>query len=301
MKDRFSFQLEYYKNLAEETLDCVFSANNFPDDLKTAMQYSVFAGGKRLRPSLAYAVWEMLGGDLSKTNPNSPIRILGASIELIHTYSLIHDDLPCMDDDDFRRGKPSNHKMFGEAMAVLAGDALLNLAYENLFCLCKNNSHESQNIIKAAELIASCAGATGMVAGQTLDMSFNNLNDEKRLLEIHSLKTGMLIRASVLCAAFLHEISHERFERLNEFAKDFGILFQITDDLLDECGEEANLGKTTGKDKASGKLTYVSVFGVEEAKSKANIIADSAKQRIAGFENSEFLIQLVDKTLTRIK
>ncbi|NLB61736.1 MAG: polyprenyl synthetase family protein [Clostridiales bacterium] len=301
MRDRFSIQLEYYKNLAEETLDSVFSAFNIPNELNNAMRYSVFAGGKRLRPSLCYAVWEMLGGDLSKTSPNCPIRILGASIELIHTYSLIHDDLPCMDDDDFRRGKPSNHKMFGEAMAILAGDALLNLAYENLFSLCKNNPFESQNIIKAAELIANCAGATGMVAGQTLDMNSNNSNDKKQLKEIHSLKTGMLIRASVLCGAFLHDISQECFERLDEFAKDFGILFQITDDLLDECGEEANLGKTTGKDKASGKLTYVSVFGVEVAKSKANNTAHSAKERIAGFENSEFLARLVDETLTRIK
>ncbi|HHT86102.1 MAG TPA: polyprenyl synthetase family protein [Clostridiales bacterium] len=299
MSNDFPVRLEFYKNIANETLDAIFESKPIIPELKQAMEYSVTLGGKRLRPALCYSVWEMLGGDLKSTTAVSAIRLIGAAIELIHTYSLIHDDLPCMDDDDFRRGKPSNHKVFGEAMAVLAGDALLNLAYEVLFDVCRQE--KTIQAIKAAQLIAACAGSQGMVAGQALDMSSKSSNDEELLNTIHSLKTGMLFRASILSAAELYGISGEKYAELDRFAHDFGLLFQITDDLLDVCGSKEELGKTTGKDEAAGKLTYATVYGVNEAQVRAESIASSAKAHISHFDNNDFLIELVEQTLTRAK
>ncbi len=253
-------QYARYQSYFEERLnELIASHGPVSDTLHQSCAYSLLAGGKRVRPVLILSVAEALGADVaSAVTP-------ALSIEMIHTYSLIHDDLPAMDNDDFRRGKPTNHKVFGEAMAILAGDALLNGAYELLL---KNKQYD------CAEILANASGASGMVGGQALDvLSENAPKSLSRLTQIHENKTGKLITAAFLMGEVVAKgIQTAQMQRLGETV---GMLFQITDDILDVTGSFSSMGKTLGKDEAENKITSVSVMGLH----CANELADELLQK----------------------
>jgi geranylgeranyl diphosphate synthase type II len=230
------------------------------DGLVEAMRYSLLAGGKRVRPVLALSTAHALGHDPSVVMPYA------AALELIHTYSLIHDDLPAMDDDDLRRGKPTCHVAFGENVAILAGDALFA---EALRLITANQAGEPMHVVNAMDELLAAIGAGGMVGGQFIDIDEQvEGGDELKLM--HSLKTGRLIRASVRGAAIVLGTPTSQVEQLGAFADELGVLFQIIDDILDVTGSDADLGKPSGSDERHGKATYVSVFGLDGARKLAD-------------------------------
>lgn len=296
MATNYNEKYKQYVILAENALNGAFgSFEEVPEPLISAMKYSVNAGGKRLRPVLAFAAADMYGNAAAAAP-------FAAALELIHTYSLIHDDLPCMDNDDYRRGLPTNHKVFGEGMAVLAGDALLNMAYEILFDYI--SEHPETNNIKAAKTVAFAAGGLGMAGGQSIDLcsSGNPLAGEKELLYIHAHKTGSLITASLLAGAYSANADEEHIEQLREIGDKLGILFQITDDLLDIEGDSAVLGKSTGKDEQQSKLTYPKVYGLQQSKQKARQTAQELLKLLDWFKlDVQFFIELTQKMLNRNK
>ena len=264
--------------------------DGIPRNLNTAMRYSLLAGGKRLRPTLLLAACHLLLDDVSAALP------FAAAVEMIHTYSLIHDDLPAMDNDDLRRGKPSNHKAFGEATAILAGDALLNLAYE----LMGRSAHP--RALKALSAIASAAGSSGMIAGQAADMWMEGREaDQDMLRYIHSHKTADLITAPVVAGLILAGADDRQLEQGRMYGCHLGLAFQIVDDLLDELGDEAKMGKRLGKDHAVGKLTWPGLYGIEQARDEAARQIDMAV-KAAGFfgARGEFLIALAQNSLKRV-
>jgi geranylgeranyl diphosphate synthase type II len=223
------------------------------------MNYSLVAGGKRLRPSLCLLSSEMFGDP-------EPALDLACAMEMIHTYSLIHDDLPAMDNDDLRRGKPTNHVVFGEAYAILAGDGLLNSAFEVMMSSAKQHRNSELDFHAAIELIAGAAGTKGMIAGQAADIGFEGSQLGKDVLEyIHERKTGALIKASVTSGAALMCACKEDLLALDIYGGCIGFVFQIIDDILDETGVVENLGKTPGKDAASDKQTFARLYGIEES------------------------------------
>lgn len=223
-----------------------------------AMSYSLNIGGKRIRPILAILTYDMFEDNYEEILP-----VCGA-LEMIHTYSLIHDDLPCMDNDDLRRGKPTNHKVFGEGLAVLAGDGLLNEALNILF---KLSLKEDRKWAKAALLIGEASGVEGMIGGQTVDILSENEDIPKdKLHYIHSKKTGALIKASILAGAILGKSTEEQYNILNEFGEKLGLAFQIKDDILDIIGDSKKIGKTAKKDIESNKSTFVKLYGLEGSK-----------------------------------
>ena len=228
-----------------------------------AMKYSLSAGGKRVRPVLLLAACRLAGGKEEDALP------FACAIEFIHTYSLIHDDLPAMDDDDLRRGKPTNHVVFGEACAVLAGDALLNRAFEVMFETLLNAEEEKRTgYIRAAECISAASGYRGMVGGQIADIEGEN--SENRSMEllkfIHRKKTGALIRSAVSAGAYIGGADEKLISDLSELGELMGLEFQIADDILDVCGDSSELGKPVGSDDKNGKLTYPSCVGMERTK-----------------------------------
>ena len=227
--------------------------------LNEAMHYSVDAGGKRLRPVLTIMAYRLLADDWQRALP------VAAAFELVHTYSLIHDDLPAMDDDDLRRGRPTNHRVYGEAMAILAGDALLTEAFR---LLAEEVDTDSGIVVKLVSGLARAAGSDGMVGGQAIDiLSQGKTGQESELLEIlHRRKTGAMITGSLLAGVDLAGGDVGLRSRLAEFGAIIGLAFQVADDILDEVGEEENLGKDIGSDRELGKLTFVSLFGLEEAR-----------------------------------
>lgn len=255
--EQYKIYLELIENYLANSIDinCAYYSN-----LKEAMNYSLLAGGKRLRPILCIATAELLGGDISKVLPYA------CSIEMIHTYSLIHDDLPAMDNDDFRRGKPTNHKVYGEAMAILAGDGLLNYAYENMLKAALDNGCK-ENYIKAISIVSNNAGINGMIGGQVIDMdSEGKLVEEARLKSMHRLKTGALIKAPIEAAAIICNASSQQIDLLLRFAANLGLAFQIKDDILDVEGNIEAMGKRPGSDAIAEKTTYVTLYGLEKAK-----------------------------------
>ena len=242
-----------------------------PVPLHRAMRYSVFAGGKRLRPILAIASFELAG---AKGNAILPV---ACGLELIHTYSLIHDDLPCMDDDDLRRGKPTLHKVFGDGMAVLAGDALHALAFE-LLSKTKNPKLVSE--------IAHEIGTCGMVGGQAADLQAEGKKVTITQVNfIHAHKTGALIKASVRAGAILGGARGGKLKTLSSYGERFGVAFQIVDDILDATGEAEMLGKRTRADASKGKATYPKVLGVEKSKKRARRLLEEAKAELKIFKN----------------
>nr|WP_027624670.1 farnesyl diphosphate synthase [Clostridium lundense] len=223
-----------------------------------AMGYSVNIGGKRIRPILMLLTYKMYNKDYKEALPAA------CALEMIHTYSLIHDDLPAMDNDDLRRGKPTNHKVFGEAIAILAGDGLLNEAFNILF---EEALNKDKRWLKVGHLIGQCAGSEGMIAGQVVDILGENKEmDEKELRYMHKNKTGALIKGAILSGAILAGADESDLKILNEFGEKLGLAFQIKDDILDVIGDEKKLGKTIKKDEIHNKSTFVSVYGLDNCK-----------------------------------
>ncbi len=260
-----------------------------PEILVRAMRYTLFAGGKRLRPLLAIIGYELSGGkDLE-----GELLPVACGIEMIHTFSLIHDDLPAMDNDDFRRGKPTNHRVFGEAIAILAGDALFSHAFHTIV-----QSHvPPDRLVMVLREITDAIGLDGMLGGQVADVTGEKKPPSEEIVEyIHSRKTGKFIRASLKVGGIAAGASTETVKLFHSVGEKIGLTFQIVDDILDEIGEKDRLGKSVGKDRESGKQTYVRVFGLEEAKKKARILADSAISEVEDFfgkEKGKPLISLI--------
>ena len=257
-----------------------------------AMDYSLHAGGKRIRPVLMLASAELLGAESEKVMP------FACALEMIHTYSLIHDDLPCMDDDDLRRGKPTNHKVYGEAIAVLAGDGLLNLAYETIL----KQSQVSPNMTLAAmSTIAEHAGVEGMIGGQVIDLeSEGKTVDAITLMTMHLLKTAGLIMAAAKVGVLLGGGGREDLLAIEEFSRYLGIAFQIKDDILDVSGTEENLGKPIGSDGENEKSTFVTIYGLEASEKMLADYTEKAIESLSRFgEKAEFLINLSKFLLDR--
>ena len=271
LRDRVNQRLERY---VEPVADC-------PTTLRESMAYSLLAGGKRLRPILVLLSCQACGGSIEAAFPSA------CAIEMIHTYSLIHDDLPAMDNDDYRRGRLTNHKVYGEGMAILAGDALLTLAFE---VIARETEPASVAAACCADL-ASAAGWCGMVGGQVADLEAENrlkssaesprvIDDPEIMLQqleaIHRRKTGRLLTSAVTLGARVAQANNELINRLDQFGKHVGLAFQIADDLLDVVGDAAKMGKTVGKDATLGKMTYPALLGVEESRRRADQLINSA-------------------------
>jgi geranylgeranyl diphosphate synthase, type II len=249
--------------------------------ISRAMTYSVLAGGKRLRPVLCVAAAESVEGDRQTILP------LACALELIHTYSLIHDDLPAMDDDDLRRGKPTCHVQFDEATAILAGDALLTLAFEILAAAGSRSTVDDQNRwLVAIAQIASAAGFRGMIEGQMRDMAFENrVIDEGELECLHRLKTGKMIEVSVASGALVAGASMIQRHALDTYAQNIGLAFQVADDILNVDGDPQRLGKATGTDRIRGKNTYPSLMGIDDARRFAGKLVNNALKALDPFDN----------------
>lgn len=264
---------------------------NAPKTIVEAMNYSLLAGGKRIRPILSISICEALGGRVED------ILEFACAIELIHTYSLIHDDLPAMDNDDLRRGIPTNHKVFGEGIAILAGDGLLNYAFEIMLDIAVNRNKLSY--VKAANIIAKASGITGMIGGQVIDLeSEGKTIDLELLYDMHRKKTGCLIAASCLCGCIIAE-REDMLNVVEEYGKNLGIAFQIVDDILDYEGDAIKLGKNTGVDKQKNKSTFVSILGIDESKKLAEYYSNKAKDCAKIIDKSGFLLSLTDYLLYR--
>ena len=261
--------------------------NKEPESLHQAMRYSVFAGGKRLRPILAMASFEAVGGRGRGILP------VACALEMIHTYSLIHDDLPCMDDDDLRRGKPTLHKVYGEGVAVLAGDALHALAFELLL--------QSKNLQVVLE-VAKAIGTEGMIGGQVKDLEAEGKKVSLKQVEyIHTHKTGKLLRASIRAGAILGGANKGVLSVLSDYGEKFGLAFQIVDDILDVVGKEEIIGKKKGSDKANSKATYPEVIGLEKSKALAQNLLQEAKAKLRVLGRKSWVFEgLADYVYERI-
>lgn len=264
--------LNKQKNIVEEQLTNYISALTAPKSIKDSMHYSLEAGGKRIRPLLLLGTLRSFGKDESIGLPTA------CAIEMIHTYSLVHDDLPSMDDDDLRRGKPTNHKVFGEAIAILAGDGLLTYSFQVITESLKNEISAEKKLMLVTEL-AKAAGPEGMVGGQVADMEGEGsvLNLEE-LEYIHRHKTGKLLAYSVIAGAILADATNEQLDKLTQFAHHLGLAFQIRDDILDIEGSEAVIGKPVGSDTGNDKNTYPALLSLEGAKEKLTFHIDEAKR-----------------------
>ncbi|MCL6628570.1 MAG: polyprenyl synthetase family protein [Armatimonadetes bacterium] len=272
--------LDTYLSEKRELIDAALerylpSAASYPEVIFQSMRYSVLNGGKRLRPSLVLASCEAVGGDCKVAMPTA------CALEFIHAYSLIHDDLPAMDDDDLRRGKPTNHKVFGEAMAILAGDALQTLAFETI---ANTEEVDAQVLLAVIRRVASAAGIGGMVVGQAADiLSEGKRLDAETLDFIHRHKTGALIEVSVVAGGLLGGGSMEQVSALSSYGRSIGLAFQITDDILDIEGNEVKVGKRTGADLHKQKLTYPSLYGLAKSKELAQEAVNKAIHSLESF------------------
>lgn len=267
-------------------------ADAYPALIHQAMRYSIMGGGKRLRPVLVIATAETLGGSAADVLPAA------CALEMIHTYSLIHDDLPAMDNDDYRRGKPANHKVYGDAVAILAGDALLTLA----FSLLAGMRHAGPDtVLRVIREMAQAAGTYGMIGGQVVDTFVAGEHvDEGTLEYIHQHKTGALYRAAVRTGAILAGAPEERLIRLTSYAENLGLAFQMIDDILDIEGDAAKTGKPVGSDFKNKKVTYPSLFGLEKTRDKARRAADGAIQALSDFgAEADFLRLMVQYVINR--
>lgn len=284
--------MQKYIDLAECALQKYMQVEENPQKkIYEAEKYSLMAGGKRLRPVIMMMTAKMCGIEPERVLP------FAAAIEMIHTYSLIHDDLPAMDNDDLRRGKPTNHKVFGEAMAILAGDALLTKAFETVAGF-QDDSVSNDRVLKAISTLAIAAGDNGMIGGQVVDIESRN-EDEELLKYLHSLKTGALIKASGVIGAILAGANDEEIAAVESFCGNLGLAFQIQDDILDVVGSEAELGKPIGSDAENEKSTYVTLFGVEKAEKMAEEYTNKAIESLSIFEDSSELCDLAKKLMGR--
>ena len=279
--------LQYIENYLDQ--QCFYNLNEPQKELFNAMRYSLLAGGKRLRPIFVFDFCRMCGGDWEKAVP------FAAAVEMIHTYSLIHDDLPCMDNDDYRRGRLTNHKVYGEATAVLAGDALLTAAFSYV----AKADYSADIRIRAVEILAECAGEMGMVGGQMLDMQSETRQCTKQeVLDIQSRKTGALIRAACMLGVLAGQGSAAQLAAADTFAQHLGLAFQIRDDMLDVIGDANQLGKAVGVD--TNKNTFVQLYGLEVCDEMVRSNTVTALDSLEIFTDSEYMCQLANLLTNRI-
>jgi geranylgeranyl diphosphate synthase, type II len=285
------FPLELGEEIERYLEGLAFSEEPSTAGLEEAMRYSLLAGGKRVRPVLALATAEAIGRSRAEVLP------LAAALELVHTYSLIHDDLPAMDDDDLRRGRPTCHVAHGEGVAILAGDGLFA---EALRLLLEEQADPPERMLAAARELVSAAGVAGMVGGQYLDITGDGGADGESLRRLHALKTGRLIAAAVECPLRLSALDEAATAPYRRFGRELGVLFQIVDDILDVAGDERATGKSHGSDERLGKATYVSVFGLEQARALAGESHARARDALAEAQGrTGKLEQVADYILTR--
>ena len=280
----FDLLSKAYRSYIEEYLESIYAEfKDLPQkQLFEAMEYSLLAGGKRLRPIFVFDFCRMCGGDWHEAAP------FAAAIEMIHTYSLIHDDLPSMDNDDFRRGRPTNHKVYGEAMAILAGDALLTDAF---MMAARADLPNPGDMATAIALIAECSGSMGMVGGQVLDIQAENREcSVQEVLDIQNRKTGRLISAACALGAIAGGANEEQFDAACKFAAGLGLAFQIRDDMLDVIGTQEEMGKGVGTD--STKNTFVRLYGLEKCEELVQTYTNYALEALDVFENNEFMKEL---------
>lgn len=288
MKNELNQRIEKINAALEKYLP---EKNNPQSEIYRAMRYSVFAGGKRLRPILMTESCKMCGGDINAVMP------FACAMEMIHTYSLIHDDLPAMDNDDLRRGIPTNHIKFGEATAILAGDALLNRAFE----VASEYGKNAPNAMDALICLAKSSGTEGMIGGQVVDIASEGQDiDLDRLRYIHLLKTGAIIRSSCVIGAIVANADKAEIDAVDKFASNLGVAFQIRDDILDVTGDENTLGKPVGSDEKSEKNTYVKLLGVEKSEELVKEYSKKAADALSLFgDKADFLIRLADYLVNR--
>lgn len=292
----FKNKLISWSDVVNKELDKLINEKNTPEKtIYSAMKYSLDAGGKRLRPVLALAVCELFDGAADEVLP------FACAIEMIHTYSLIHDDLPAMDNDDYRRGRPTNHKVYGEATAILAGDALLNYAFETMLSATIKNSVNIEAKVKAMHIVASASGASGMIGGQVVDLESEGTQIPAELLEyMHRCKTGALIKAPVMSAAVICGADEKQLAQLEQYSQKIGLAFQIKDDILDVIGNDELLGKKTGSDAINNKSTYVTVYGLDHSRRMLEDITGQAVDSLKDFgEKAWFLKSLAQYLLER--
>lgn len=283
---------DYCEIINKKLLEYLPSAKDGQDNVVKAMKYSLLNGGKRLRPILVMEFCRACGcsSDYAVS--------FACAIEYIHTYSLIHDDLPCMDDDDFRRGNPSCHKMYGEDTALLAGDALLTHAFDIL----ADAPVSDAQIVKAVCLLSQNSGVGGMLGGQVIDLKYEKEDPNlSQILTIHKLKTGALISAACLLGCIAADADEEKMAAASRFAYNLGIAFQIKDDLLDVFGDEQKLGKPVGSDKDNDKTTYVTIVGAEKAQADVQRLTEKAIKELSVFQDTEFLTALSQYLISREK
>lgn len=287
--------LEDRQGIVEEALQRYLPEDEIPAKIYEAVRYSVFNGGKRIRPILCLAAAEAVGGDLAPAMP------VACALEFIHSYSLIHDDLPSMDNDDFRRGKPTCHKVFGENIAILAGDALLTEAFV-LLSRSEKVMFSAEKRLAVIQEIAYAAGIGGMVGGQALDViSEKSGADEQALREIHRRKTGALIIAAVKSGALISNAGKDKMQALTEYGIHVGLAFQIADDILNVEGDSTLMGKGTGSDAARNKLTYPSLLGMPATKEKLSQYIEAAVASLAGFDERAMPLMVIARYIKERK
>ncbi|MFP4193942.1 MAG: polyprenyl synthetase family protein [Desulfosalsimonas sp.] len=273
--------LEEKRLLVNNRLKAILDCISVDTRLCHAMAHSLMGSGKRLRPVLCVASAEAVGGRIP-----DPVLQTACALEMIHTYSLVHDDLPAMDDDDLRRGRPTSHVEFDEATAILAGDALLTLAFETLAGCAEDPDADAAGILRVIKIISDAAGYKGMIEGQMRDMEGEGRGlSLEPLKKMHALKTGALIRASVVCGAVLAGADQKQVSALSEYADNVGLAFQVTDDILNIKGDPEKMGKAAGTDSVRGKSTYPSLMGIDRASAYAENLVNNALQAIEIFDN----------------
>lgn len=289
----FKAQLEKYCDAVNtELMKYIPESNDGQRDVTKAMRYSLSNGGKRLRPIFVLEFCRMCGGDVNKALPYA------CAIEYIHTYSLIHDDLPCMDNDDMRRGKPSCHKMYGEATALLAGDALLTHAFE----ICSASELSDSQNLRAVSLLSQNAGVGGMIGGQVIDLKYEQSDPSiSDILTVHRLKTGALISAACILGCIAAGADDEKIALASRYAYMIGTAFQIRDDLLDIVGDEEKLGKPVGSDADNDKTTYVTLVGADRAQQDVKTLTDKAVEILDSFGENDFMKTLSEYLVNREK
>lgn len=299
MSSRPSFE-QYLQQTTDEVTEALKEILpvhwDVPQSLRDAMQYSLMAGGKRLRPLLVVAAAEALGAQRAAALP------VACAVEMVHTYSLIHDDLPAMDNDDYRRGKLTNHKVYGEATAILAGDALLTHAFYSVVQAGRKNGVPAEALLSIVEELSELAGARGMVGGQVADMEGEQgMTDLEQLQYIHLHKTGDLIVFSLLAGARIGGATEEQLDALRVFGRDLGLAFQIQDDILDLTGDEQKMGKKTQSDVNQQKVTYPFFIGMEASQEQVKSLTQSAKEALgrAELSDSSRLMEIADYLMGR--
>lgn len=296
--------LKEYAQIVNARLETIFpkleenayAEGGMPELLCRSMNYSLLAGGKRLRPSMVLAAIDMLGGD------SAAWLDFACAVEMIHSYSLIHDDLPGMDDDTMRRGRPTNHVVFGVGQAILAGDGLLNAAFEIMLACALRNGGDAQHALHAIQEIATGAGVTGMIGGQVMDLwcEKNAVSDASALSYIQRDKTACMFIYPLRAAGWLSGASEDQIDALGCYGEQFGRVFQATDDLLDVIGDSAEMGKTLGKDAEQGKLTMISLYGVDGTRQKVNEQLELAMKSLESFgEDAGFFRELISSMVNR--